>query len=322
VGIAVDAANSRALVVDNVRDSVAAVDLQTGVRTVLSNNATPDTVNPFTSPVGIALDSANGRALVVDNRLAAAFAVNLQTGARTVLSNATTPGTANAFSGPAGIALDSANGRALVVDNRLGAVVAVDLQSGVRSILSPASAANGIAFLGNTGYVSVAPDNYSIRGEKTAAPNGTTPLFTTSAAVAAGQRATVFVDSLLATIIGQVSVDDSRPVFAAGKIRFLHAAPAGGTADIYVQPTGTGIADKEPTLQNLVSTSLTGHIGFVPANYTITFTKADTKEVLAAADVPATGATVFTVVLVDEVRVDQSSDGKPASVLVLDDLAD
>ena len=194
---------------------------------------------------------------MVDNRLATTFAVNLQTGTRTVLSNATTPDAVNPFSGPAGIALDSANGRALVVDNRLGAVVAVDLQTGARSILSPASTANGIAYLGNTGYVSVAPDNYSIRGEKTAAPNGTTPLFTSSANLATGRRATVFVDGLLATIIGQVSVDESRPVFAEGKLRFLHAAPAGGTVDLYVLETGTAIADEEPTFQNLVSTSLT-----------------------------------------------------------------
>ena len=75
-------------------------------------------------------------------------------------------------------------------------------------------------------------------------------------------------------------------------------------------------------LQNLVLGSLAGHFGMAPANYTITFTKADTKEVLAAADVAALASTANTVILVDEVRVDASSDGKPASVLVLDDLAD
>lgn len=321
IGIALDSANDRALVVDNVRDSVLSVNLQTGERTILSNATTPDTVTPFTAPVGIALDSANNRALVVDNRLATTFAVNLQTGTRTVLSNATTPDAANPFSGPAGIALDSANGRALVVDNRLGAVVAVDLQSGARSILSPASAANGIAYLGNTGYVSVAPDAYSLRGEKTAAPNGTAPLFTTSATLVVGQRVTAFTDGLLATLIGQVSVDESRPVFAEGKLRFLHAAPAGGTVDLYVLETGTPITDEEPTFQNLSLTSLTGHLGFAPGNYTITFAKADTKEVVAEQAVSAPGSTAQTVILVDEVRVDSSSDGKPAAVLVLDDLA-
>jgi hypothetical protein len=222
----------------------------------------------------------------------------------------------------AGIALDSANNRALVVDNRQGAVVAVNLQTGARSILSPASAANGIAYLGNTGYVTVAPDSYSVRGEKTAAPNGTAPLFTSSAALAVGRRATVFADGLLASIIGQVSIDDSRPVFAEGKLRFLHAAPAGGTVDLYVLEAGTPIADEEPTFSNLVLTSLAGHFGFVPGNYTITFTKADTKEVVAVQNVAAPGSTAQTVILVDEVRVDGTSDGKPAAVLVLDDLAD
>ena len=43
---------------------------------------------------------------------------------------------------------------------------------------------------------------------------------------------------------------------------------------------------------------------------------------VAVQDVAAPGSTAQTVILVDEVRVDSGSDGKPAAVLVLDDLAD
>ena len=265
IGIALDSANGRALIVDNVRDWVLAVNLQTGVRTILSNSTTPDAVSPFTAPVGIALDSANGRALVVDNRLATTFAVNLQTGTRTVLSNATTPDVANPFSGPAGASPWTARtGARWWSDNRQGAVVAVDLQTGVRSILSPASAANGIAYLGNTGYVSVAPDGYSIRGEKSAAPNGTAPLFNSSSTLAAGQRATVFADGVATTIIGQVSIDNSRPVFAEGKLRFLHAGPPAAPSTCTCWRRGRPSSDEEPTFQNLIATSLTAHFGFVP----------------------------------------------------------
>lgn len=321
-GIVLDTANGRALVADNRLDSLLAVNLQTGGRTILSNVVVPDAVNPFSSPVSLALDTANGRALVVDNRSAAMFAVNLQTGARTILSNATTPDAVNPFSGPSGVAIDDANSRALVVDNRQGAVVAVNLQTGARSILSASPSANGVAFLGTTDYVRVLPDSYAVRAEKTAAPNSASPLFTVSSNLFTGQRATVFTNGLLASLVGQVAIDGIRPVFAEGKLRFLHGAPAAGTVDLYVLETGTAIADVEPTFQNLILTSITSHLGFAPANYTITFTKADTKEVVAAQDVAATPGTAHTVILVDEVRVDASSDGKPASVLVLDDLAD
>lgn len=324
IGIALDSAGGRALIADNGRDNIFSVNLLTGARTVLSSNTTPATTNPFGAPVGIALDSANNRALVVDNRLGATLAVNLQTGARTVLSNATTPDAVNRFSSPAGIAVDSANGRALVIDNRLGAVVAVDLQTGARSILSASSTQNGIPFLGNTGYVNVAPDQYVVRGEKTAEPNPSTVLFSSSPnLVAPGSRTTLFVNNLLANIVGQASVDNSRPVFTEGKLRFIHAGPAAGTVDLYVQLTGTPIADKEPTFQNLVASTLTSHLAFAPGNYTITFTKADDKNVVVAVqDVAALGSTAQTVALIDEVRVDASSDGKPAAILVLDDLAD
>jgi sugar lactone lactonase YvrE len=138
-GIALDGGTGRALVVDSGADSVVAVDLVTGARTVLSDDSTPDADNAFSEPRGIALDSANARALVVDEGLAAVVAVDLITGARTVLSDGSTPDADNAFGEPRGIALDSANARALVVDEALTAVVAVDLVTGARTILSDSS---------------------------------------------------------------------------------------------------------------------------------------------------------------------------------------
>ena len=110
-GITLDA--GRALLVDDGLDAVVAVDLVSGERTILSDSTTPNTTNPFVSPVGITLDAANDRALVTDGGLAAVVAVDLASGERTILSDNLSPGSLFAF--PTGITLDADNGRALVV---------------------------------------------------------------------------------------------------------------------------------------------------------------------------------------------------------------
>ena len=146
-GIVLDSANNRALVVDTIPPVLAAVmtvDLSTGDRAILSDNATGTGPN-ISSPLGIALDSANNRVLVVDSSLAAVVAVDLSTGDRAILSDAST-GIGPNISAPRGIVLDSANNRALVVDSSLAAVVAVDLSTGDRAILSDASTGMGPAF--------------------------------------------------------------------------------------------------------------------------------------------------------------------------------
>ncbi|MDH5255197.1 MAG: DUF4397 domain-containing protein [Gammaproteobacteria bacterium] len=181
--------------------------------------------------------------------------------------------------------------------------------------------ASGLTYLGNTGYVSVPPETYTVRGVKTSEPNPATPLFSFLRLLSAGQRATVFATGRLATINAQVVADDIRSVFTEGRLRLLDAAPASGTVDAYVVAAGTDINTVDPTLRNLVLTSITGYQAFAPGNYTITFTTAGTKTVLASQDVAATAGTVQTVILVDEVRVDETSDGNPPAVLVLDDRA-
>jgi len=137
--IAFDAANNRVLVKDRSLAAVIAIDLTTGIRTVLSNDTTPNASNPFSRPQGIAVDSINNQALVTDSDLNAIIAVNLTSGARTVLSDATTPNASNPFGRPQGIAVDSVNNRALVTDASLKAIIAVNLTSGARTVLSEPS---------------------------------------------------------------------------------------------------------------------------------------------------------------------------------------
>lgn len=137
-GIAIDAANNRALVTDSVLNALVAVDSLTGARTIFSDATIPSGDNPFDGPVSVVVDTVNGSALVVDQLLGAVLAVDLITGARTILSAATTPNEQNQFDTPGAIALDISNSRVLVTDKGLNAVIAVDLVTGGREILSNA----------------------------------------------------------------------------------------------------------------------------------------------------------------------------------------
>ncbi|NOX91736.1 MAG: tetratricopeptide repeat protein [Gammaproteobacteria bacterium] len=165
-GIALDAVNGRALVMDYGfprSSAILAVDLATGARTILSDDRIPNKANRFRIPKSSTLDVINGRALVVDSELDAVVAVDLKTGARTILSDATTPNAANSFDFPQSIALDTLNDRALVVDSGLDAVMAVDLKTGVRTILSDATTPNMVnRFRSPVGIVLDAANNRAL----------------------------------------------------------------------------------------------------------------------------------------------------------------
>jgi hypothetical protein len=133
----------------------------------------------------------------------------------------------------------------------------------------------------------------------------------------------LFTTGLLASINPLVLPSDVRSVHAYGKLRIVDASVASAAVDVYILATlpGTDIATVAPSLSNLALRSATPYLPVFPRNYTVTFTTAGTKTVLATAEVAATEGTVQTAILVDEVRVDSSSDGLPPAVLLIDDLS-
>ncbi len=142
-GITLDGANNRALVTnDDVQESVLAVDLTTGARTVISDIGIPNANTPFFEPKGIAVDSADNRALFTDTWRNVVIAMDLTTGARTIFSQSTTPDDISPFFDTTGLAVDGTNNRALVTDHNRAALVAVDLSTGARTILSDSTTPN------------------------------------------------------------------------------------------------------------------------------------------------------------------------------------
>lgn len=165
-----DPAKPRLFVADADLDAVVSVDLNTGNRTVLSDDDDESNGNAevgagigFRSPQSITLDNRdpdNLKLLVVDSSLDAVIAVDVATGNRTVLSDDEDTSNGNAevgsgaeFSSPQSIILDNRdpdNVRALVTDTSLRAIIAVDLDTGDRTVLSDDSDAfNNNAMVGN-----------------------------------------------------------------------------------------------------------------------------------------------------------------------------
>lgn len=179
----------------------------------------------------------------------------------------------------------------------------------------------GLAYLGNSGYIT-GPSGFStIRAVETAEP--ATTLFDFLWSDVPGRQTTVLALNLLASINDLVLVDDIRSVHAEGKLRIVNAAPASGVVDVYILEPATPVESATTGVFNFGLGGATAYLSYEPGNYRVTFTKAGDKTmVLATADVAATAGTVHTAILVDEVRVDESSDGKPPSVLLIDDLAD
>lgn len=138
--MAIDSAHSRLLVADADLDAIIAVDLTSGLRTVLSSSTSPNATNAFRNPADIIIDGANNRALVADSGLSAIISVDLTSGERTVLSdNSKSAQTDVRLFAPRSLALDSVHNRVLVNDVSLHGftpvLLAVDLTSGARTLL-------------------------------------------------------------------------------------------------------------------------------------------------------------------------------------------
>jgi len=139
--LALDQPNRRLLVSAYQQFAVFAMDLATGDRTIISDNATH--AGPgFVRQRGIVLQPDRDRALVVDTDARALLAVDLapEAGELSILSAANSGiGTGPNLDFPAGLAVDQRNDRALVIERAIPGndkVVAVNLVTGDRTTLS------------------------------------------------------------------------------------------------------------------------------------------------------------------------------------------
>jgi len=135
--IALDSASNRVLVTaehsDGSVDAIIAVDLATGNRSILSDEAT-GTGDDFSSPVDMVTDAANNRLLLAD-QTRGMFSIDLGTGDRTTITRPTDFYGVNE-SRIQSVAYDSASGTAYVPDSSQDIIFEVVVSSGDRTVLS------------------------------------------------------------------------------------------------------------------------------------------------------------------------------------------
>ncbi|MBM4222051.1 MAG: DUF4397 domain-containing protein, partial [Gammaproteobacteria bacterium] len=156
------------------------------------------------------------------------------------------------------------------------------------------------------GYLFLNPENFfTFKVAASTAPE--TILFGTNLSLVKGGRNSLLALGLVpqpsgGTVVARgltVLADEIRPFSRVTRLRIVDASPAGGSVDVYIELQGTDIANENATLGGLALGSSTGHFGFEPGLYTVTFTTASTKTVLASANFNAPSGSVFTVVLLD-----------------------
>ncbi|GAB4570269.1 MAG: hypothetical protein Tsb0020_24940 [Haliangiales bacterium] len=130
---------TRFFMLDEGNDTVYAVDLETGVRTVVAE----DRVSPgpdFSVPIAMDLDvdeDGNARLLVADSGLDAFLSVAIDDGARAVLSNVSL-GEGAPITTPAGMFYDARGGdagRVLILEGQDDLLIEVDLATSTRKVI-------------------------------------------------------------------------------------------------------------------------------------------------------------------------------------------
>ena len=136
--VALDAPNERLLVVDPVADTVFAVQLSDGKRSVLSNATQPENESvDLRFPKDIVVDGANNRALVIDSTRDGIVGIDLDTGERTVVwQNSENSLLGDSVINPEALAFHSLYNIALVIDDVKDTLMALDLETGDAVTLS------------------------------------------------------------------------------------------------------------------------------------------------------------------------------------------
>lgn len=137
-----DSANKRVLLIDGVQKALNAIDLETGVSTVISDNNTSGNTVRLRELQDLILDSANNRMLVIDADIdefyrpqgqSTLLVIDLDSGVRSIISDNNTPNDINPIGAPMSIALDNKRNRVLVSTSGSD-VLAIDLKTGARTI--------------------------------------------------------------------------------------------------------------------------------------------------------------------------------------------
>ncbi len=130
--------------VDHNNDAIVRIDINNGVKSIISNSLTGSGIG-FSQPRNGVLNQAEDTLFVTDSNLDAIVAVDLSNGDRTVISSSSV-GTGTTFNNPRGIVINDTDDTLYVVDEILDVVFSVNITTGNRTVLSSVSVGTGVMF--------------------------------------------------------------------------------------------------------------------------------------------------------------------------------
>ena len=151
---------------------------------------------------------------------------------------------------------------------------------------------------------------------------GTTTNPYVSSSVSLKGDTTLIAQNPFASIaLGAYSDDNTAPTTGNVKLRFIQAAPtvaaSGQGIDIYVVPTGQGIAGTNPQISALAYPNASNYLSLSAQSYDVTVTVRGTQSIInnLTGTYPLTSGQIRTLVILDA-----STGGGPYSLLELNDL--
>ncbi len=116
-------------------------------------------------------------------------------------------------------------------------------------------------------------------------------------------------------------VRNPRRIATTARLDVVHAAPAAGTVDVYINPTGTDITDLEPSYNNFPFDLGTNFVAYAPGTYDLVITDDEDKTniLLEVNNVQLAAGGIYTAVAIDQQRTAADPDGLPIELLLLDD---
>jgi len=148
VDLAVDAINSRILVIDAELRALVAVDIASGDVSMISDADRPDNLVAFIEPVRLAVNASATTAWVIDHAYEDLIVVDLSTGSRSLLVDTVAPDPGESLQEARDIALDEISNQALLLVGGLNSavndtrIISANLANGDRAILSDGSTPN------------------------------------------------------------------------------------------------------------------------------------------------------------------------------------
>jgi Domain of unknown function (DUF4397) len=150
-----------------------------------------------------------------------------------------------------------------------------------------------------------------------AAGTTTNPYVNATVSLGSGDTTVIAENAFTAITLAPYTDNNTAPTTGNTKLRIIHASPTAQAIDIYVVPTGNGIAGFNPQITNFLYPNASSYLSLSAATYDVVMTVSGTQN-------PINGLTDTYTLTAGQIRtivvLDNSVGGGPYTQLLLNDL--